>query len=85
MFDKIGLREPLGVTYEGVHVYLENGMHYERLHDYIGLIVAADHEDVGQVTFYRLTVEDWNGLVDGSQGEVSGWITETDGSLYAKD
>lgn len=62
--EKIGIREPLGTITEVTHIYMKHGMHYERCHDDIGLIVAADHEDVGLVTYYRATPEEWNALVD---------------------
>ena len=69
-FDKIGFRKPETCVSESVHIYLENGMHYERMHDDIGLIAAADNEDVGQVTYYRLDAADWNDLVDGDTVEI---------------
>jgi hypothetical protein len=68
--DRLGFHEPEGTISEMVHLFMEDGMHYERMHDDIGLIVAADHEDVGLVTYYRCTPEQWNELVDGSEGDL---------------
>jgi len=62
--DRIGIREPVGSLSDAVHVFTDDGMHYERLRGDIGVIVAADHEDVGLVTYYRASADEWNDLVD---------------------
>lgn len=83
MFNKIGLREPVGTSTHSKHVYLETGNHYELLEDETSLIVAVDHESVGLVIYYRLTATDWNELVDGECGTVS--ETVSDHSIYATE
>lgn len=57
---RIGYQEPEGITSYGKHVFMEDGMHYELFKDEQGeFYVAADHEDVGLVTWYRADVADW--------------------------
>lgn len=60
---KIGLREPDDVISDGKHAFYDDGMHYELFIDDLGdYFVAADHEDVGLIIWYRADPEDWSDL-----------------------
>lgn len=62
---RIGIRQPAdAVTGTGPHIFNdETGMHYELCAGDGGRhYVAADHEDVGLVTWYDATLADWDAL-----------------------
>lgn len=40
----------------------DSGMEYE--YDYVTEILAACHEDVGQITYYRATADQWHAILD---------------------
>ncbi len=66
---RIGIRQPEdAVTGAGPHIFNEEtGMHYELCTGDDGrLYVAADHEDVGLVTWFDATEADWEELEDES-------------------
>lgn len=62
--NKIGLREPARLAPTLQYVFNENtGMEYEQFSDDFGqLYMSACHEDVGLVTWYAITQDDWNNL-----------------------
>lgn len=70
---KIGLREPDDIQNTGEHAFHDDGMHYELFVDDLGdYFVAADHEDVGLVTWFRADPEDWSELCDEAD-EIMSW------------
>lgn len=72
---KLGLREPDYVQTSGEHAFYDDGMHYELYidpGDNNRLYVAADHEDVGQVTWLELDgPEDWSDLCSEAEEIIS--------------
>ena len=66
--ERLGLREPEGLTQTMEYLYNENtGMEYEAYRDDYGqLYMSAWHEDVGQITWYRITADDWDELLQES-------------------
>lgn len=66
---KLGLREPeVGLTQTMKYLYVENtGMEYEQFKDgFDQLYLAAWHEDVGQITWYSISEDDWDALLQES-------------------
>lgn len=68
MMDKLGLREPDGLTQTMNYLYNENtGMEYEQFSDDNDqLYMSASHEDVGQITWFRITKDAWDELLQDS-------------------
>lgn len=65
MIDKIGLREPEGLSPTLDYLYNEDtGMEYEKFIDDLGTIYMASwHEDVGQITWFRIDEDHWDKLL----------------------
>jgi hypothetical protein len=71
---KLGLREPeLGLFQTMRYLHNENtGMEYEQFADVYGqLYMAVWHEDVGQVTWYSITADDWDDLLQDSTEHIA--------------
>lgn len=68
MMDKLGLREPVGLTQTMNYLYNEDtGMEYEQFKDDYGqLYMSASHEDVGQITWFRISKDAWDELLQDS-------------------
>lgn len=68
MMDKLGLREPARLTPTLQYVFNEDtGMEYEQYKDeYDQLYMTASHEDVGQVTWFRISKDAWDELLQDS-------------------
>lgn len=68
MMDKLGLREPDGLTQTMKYLYNEDtGMEYEQFKDDYGqLYMTASHEYVGEITWYRISEDDWDALLQDS-------------------
>ena len=68
MMDKLGLREPARLTPTLQYVFNEDtGMEYEQYKDeYDQLYMTACHEDIGQVTWFRISKDAWDGLLRAS-------------------
>lgn len=60
--ERMGIHKPEGIKTECKHAFHDDGMHYELWSDEEDFYVAADHEDVGLITWYRATAEDWSDL-----------------------
>lgn len=69
---KIGLREPDGLIQTMRYLYNENtGMEYEQYSDDIGqLYITAWHEDVGQITWYSISEDEWDELLQESTEQI---------------
>lgn len=68
MMDKLGLRHPDGIIQTMKYLYNENtGMEYEQYKDDLDqLYVASWHEDVGQITWFRISEDAWDELLQDS-------------------
>lgn len=65
---RIGLQEPDDIKSDLKHAFHEDGMHYELfIGEHDQLYVAADHEDVGLITWYWAEREDWEDLRDAAE------------------
>lgn len=70
--DKLGINEPDWTTQDQIHVYTEDGTHYERFSGPQGQIYAAVDGNIDtQIRWVLLTADEWNTLVDEAT-EVSG-------------
>lgn len=71
--EKIGLREPeIGLIQTVRYLYNENtGMEYEQFKDeFDQLYMAACHESVGQITWYSISADDWDDLLQESTEQI---------------